>query len=134
MTSLFAATILPCSCQQISPVANGQRLCPGEEITLTCVTRRASTISWRSVDYISSFSSNVLSFPESDTPGRNRSFSEHPSTVATLTSNTMENGERVLTSELRITLRSDVPSFTVFCLRDLSFEANTTLRLLGMLI
>lgn len=131
---LFVVTIPSCLCQEISsPFVDGQALCPGTQITLTCVTRGATLISWRSIDYISRVTSSQLEFGDFDSEGTVQHSSVYNTTIARLTNKSTENGVLILVSELKITIRPEVASFSIFCLHDNTNENNITLRLLGML-
>ena len=131
--SLCTVTLPLCDCQEISDNPRiGQSLCPGDEVILTCTTRGSSLIGWRSLDYVSRVISNQLEFSEVNSQGAMRRSLVYNSTVATLTSNSVENGVRVLVSELRIIIRPDVTSSSVICVHDNTNENTITLQLLGM--
>ena len=124
---------VPCSCQEISALGIEESLCPGESIILTCETRGSSTIAWRSTDYIGDMS-DQLEFSRFSSTGVPNNSPVYNTTTAILTANREDNGVRVLISQLHITVRSDVSSTSVICVRDNEMEDIATLRLLSMLL
>ena len=104
--------------------AEGAFQCPGREFLVTCQTRGSLIISWRSAEYIGL---NPLEFSNNRIEGDEESAS---GTVATLTRNVIENGERILESQLRITVDSSVLSPTITCERDNGNSDSVTLRIL----
>lgn len=84
------------------------------------------------MDYIGG-TSTQLDFNEFGTEGDIKRSSVYSSTVATLTTNSMENMERILVSQLRITVRSDITPTSVVCIHNNGSMAEIVLNLLGML-
>ena len=123
---------VPCSCQEISALANQESLCPGDRIILTCETRGSPIIAWRSTDYVGGIN-DQLEFSQLSSVGSIRSSSVYD-TTATLTANREDNGVRVLISQLHITVRSDVLSTSAICVHDNGNEDMITLRSLSMLL
>lgn len=129
----FVVTISSSSCQVISSkLPDVESLCPETEIILTCLTRGSPLIIWRSMDYIGG--ANVIDFNELNTPGEEKRSSVYSSTVATLTNISMDNTERILISQLRITIRSDVASTSVICVHNNGSTDKIVLNLLGMIV
>jgi hypothetical protein len=108
-----------------SNVSKGDKLCPGEEITITCQTRDSDELRWR-------IRSDIQTTFFSHQPiGTTVSLAMNPNYSAILTNNTIEDGEPVLVSELRIKISPQIP---ISC----SDSANTStiailFQLLGML-
>lgn len=84
-----------------SVVPNQSQFCPREEVTITCVTRGSPTLNWRSNEYIEAVG-NSLTLASFNKPGHTVPSSVNMDTNATLVSKSIENGEQVLVSQLRI--------------------------------
>ena len=117
----------------ISPqLSELQNLCPGEEVIITCETRGSSVMAWISDEYIGSGS--LLQFLIIDNIGDWHTSSVNPNTIATLINNTVEDGELILESQLRIRAVSQFMNSSVTCI-DLASGGTQTiagLHVLGM--
>ena len=100
---IHLAAVFCVSCQELtSTLSEGNRTCPGEEVTFTCTTRGSSTLAlaWESNEYIGQ--GDLLQFTQLDRPGMSIASMINENVTATLTKNTDENGTPILESELRI--------------------------------
>ena len=112
-------------CQMITnKPAEDDFQCPGQVLVFTCETRGSIIITWRSVEYIGA---NRLQFSDGRVVGNEESAG---ATVANLTRNVVENGERVLESQLRITVGSTISSPSISCARDSGNADSVTLHVL----
>ena len=85
-----------------STISSTQRVCPGERITFTCVTRGSLITAWLSEEYIGAGGVRV-EFAAVDI---GESVQIDQDTVATLISAEVVNSTRILTSQLTITATS----------------------------
>jgi hypothetical protein len=86
-------------------------VCPGEKITFTCATN-GSVVAWISNEYIG-INGIQLEFSSRYPVGRNEtSMINHINTFANLT---MKEGDRVIESQLHITVSKDIPTANVTC-------------------
>ena len=98
------AAAVSVSCQELtSTLREGNRTCLGDEVTFICTLRGSLALAWRSPGYIAD--GNPLQFSTAsmldvDVPSM---INGRITATATLTRNTMDNGEQVLVSTLRIT-------------------------------
>lgn len=107
-------------------------LCPGEDITFTCVTRGSPIIAWQSDEYIGE-GGTQLEFATFNNQGDTDSSSVNPDTVATLTRNSNEDGVQVLESKLRVITSAEFPDASVTCVHVGTGIKNTTrFHVLGM--
>ena len=132
-TILTAFATLSSSQEVRHTLPDGQSPCPGEIITLTCVTRGSPILAWTSDQYIEQ-GGTQLEFATFNNEGETRSSPINTDTVATLTRKAMENGQQVLESQLRITMLPSFPTFSVSCIHIGSGNTNETTfqLLLGM--
>ena len=129
----FAVMVQPNCCQRISSsIRNGQLLCPGEEIVLTCEIRNELFFRWRNYDYIGG-QNGAIKFAFIDEIGTTHRSLDYNTTFANLTRNDfLVNESLVFESELHLTTRADVSSTSVICV---STKSSTfTLRLRGTII
>ena len=129
----FLSVIVPqCHCQRISSsIRSGQPVCPGDEIVLICKMSDSATLTWTNLDYIGQTDKD-LKFVHLNDEGHTLYGATYATTVAKLTRNILYNNIRVLESELRITIRSDVDSTSVGCVHFNGTIDSFTLRLLGI--
>ena len=116
-----------------STVPAGVRVCPGQEITFTCVTEDSPTIAWESFDYIDVGS--LLEFGAFNHPGDSRTSPINPDTVATLVGISInKHGEQVLASELRLIPIPQFPISSVSCVHGNGTKSTIVLSVQGELI
>lgn len=96
---------------------------PQQVINFTCVTRGSSVLAWSSDDYIGV--GVRLEFLSILSLGTTMQSFVNPGTVAILINVSMENGETVLESTLRITASSQFSSSSVSC-HNISGGINST--------
>jgi hypothetical protein len=115
-----------------STIFNGDVVCPGEIVTFTCVTRNSAIIGWNSIEYIGT--GLQLEFDEGGNRDEIHRGSIDSDTMATFINDTLENGIRVLVSELQINVSSISAFPSVTCVHVSNNERNTsTFRvLIGM--
>ena len=118
-----------------SSLSEGQRVCPGDAITFTCVTNGSAILAWNSDDYIGQ-GGVQLEFPSHRNPGRiERNPASPIGTQAVLISKEIEENETqgILESQLNIIVTSDYPNPTINCLHvDTGNQEATSFKLLGM--
>ena len=111
-----------------STVPAGNNVCPGEEITFTCMTEGSPTIAWESIDYIDIGSQ--IEFAVFNHPGDRRTSPINPDTVAILVGSSInQDGEQILISELRLRVLPQFPTFSVSCV-----HGNGTKNTIAMFI
>ena len=116
MSSVHAQTIS-------SNLQVGEIVCPDSEVIFTCETRNSAAIAWRGDFYVGvqlGFSAELSNVQERLTTP----FNEH--TVAILTKNDIESGERVLESTLRIVASASSPNASVTCVHTDSGNMNSS--------
>ena len=108
-------------------------LCPGDIVTFNCETRGSTILAWTSDEYIETGGTR-LAFGTFNSVGTEEISPLNPNTVATLISNTIEDGVPVLVSTLRIRALSQFLNSSVTCIHIGSGTTNTTMvQVLGML-
>ena len=125
--------VQPNRCQRISSsIRNGQLLCPGEEIVLTCEITNAPLFAWRNYDYIGGQYGRIA-FLFLDDIGTTRRSLDYNTTFANITRNDyFVNRSLVFEFELHLTTRADVKSTSVICL---NIKSSTfTVRLRGTIL
>lgn len=121
--------VLPSHCARISSsIENGQELCPGNEITLTCETSRSYYQTWMNSEYIGE---QDLMFTVFDDLGTTHHSTEHSTTVAELTYVNPLKYIYAMKSDLRITVGADIASTSVSCVGDNETMDSFSLRSLG---
>ena len=115
--------------QILSSNLTGEPLCPGDIATFTCETRGSYILVWSSDEYIGS-SGTQLEFLTIDIVGRVLVSPINPNTFATLISNTIEDGVRVLVSTLRIRALSQFLNSSVTC-TSLNTATTKSVQVLG---
>ena len=112
-----------------STVPTGHFVCPGQNITLTCVTRRSPVVSWRSNEYIGQNRTLMLA---SHNP---KEHSQQSGTIAVLTRMNSTTGSEVmqLESKLYLNVSPKFKKFTVSCLTADFRNTTATFYLLGKL-
>ena len=100
---LAAAVCVSCQQQGItSTLSEGNSTCPGDEVTFSCTFRGSLGLEWRSPGYIDNDNPLQLSTTSMlgvDVPSR---IDGKITANATLINNTLDNGDRILVSTLRI--------------------------------
>ena len=104
--TLILAAAVYVSCQQqgiTSTLREGNSTCPGEQVNFTCTLRGSLALAWISPGYIAD--DNPLQFSIASTLGVDvlSMINGRITATARLTTNSMDNGEQVLQSTLRIT-------------------------------
>ena len=108
-------------------ISAGEIVCPGKEVTFTCVARGSGIITWTSDEYIG----NPIDFNSRDMPGETRRSSVDSNTIATFIESNLEEGNTlVLVSTLQITVSSVSLTPSVTCIHNRS--ENFTFQVLGM--
>ena len=102
-----------------SSVPIGGHVCPGQEITFTCVTQGSPTIAWASSEYIDRGS--YIEFAVFNRPGDVGISPINPNTIATLVDNKIEDGAQILRSVLHIIASAKFSIFSISC-----FHGNGT--------
>ena len=102
----------------ISNPPTTQPICPGVTIEFTCITAESSILLWTSNEYIGVDSQ--FQFRTFDPIGTTRSNGD---TIANLTA---IDGE-ILTSTLRVVVRSTISSFTITCINSGLGTANVSM-------
>ena len=128
---VYLAAAACVSCQELtSTLSEGNSTCPGEEVTFTCTLTGSLGLGWISPGYINN--DNPLQFSTASTLGVDvpSMIDGRTTATATLTTNTMENGVRVLESTLRIT--ATVAS-TVICSGTIGDSASIEFSISGTL-
>ena len=117
-----------------SSLKDGQRACPGDRITFTCVTNGSASHVWKSDEYIGR-GGIQLEFAVYHNPGETRNNGVYPSTArATLIANVRNENSTggILESDLEITVVADYPTASIVCLDvDSGIPATTSFQLLG---
>ena len=117
-----------------SSLSEGQRACPGDQITFTCVTNGSASLAWISDNYIGQ-GGIQLEFASFDSPGKiARNRASPIGTQATLVSKEIEENETqgILESQLNVIVTSDYPSPTIKCFNvDTGSQESTNFQLLG---
>ena len=121
-----------------SSLRDGQRACPGDTITFTCVTNESASHAWISDEYIGQ-GGFQLEFASYHRPGKTISATGVSPTIAhaTLIANVIEDNSTVgiLESKLEVTVVSDYPIASIMCLHvDNGTSNTTTFQLLGKCI
>ena len=112
-----------------STVSDGEVVCPGEEVILTCMTRDSIILIWISDEYIG----DQIRFTTVNSLNETRRDSVYNSTIATFVNDTTEGGIRVLVSQLRIIISTNSLNPSVTCIDGSNNERNiTTFQVLGM--
>ena len=118
-----------------SSLPEGRGVCPGDEITFTCVTNRSASLAWSSDDYIGR-GGIQLEFASFDSPGKIARNRVSPiGTQASLISKEIKENETqgILESQLNVIVTSDYPNPTINCLNiDAGYKETTSFQLLGM--
>ena len=109
------------------------KVCSGEELTFTCVTRGSLILAWSSDEYIGGLGVQ-LEFTMSDTPGFLRASDDNPRTLATLISTVTDSTMRnIMVSTLRIIVSDNTSYPSVTCEHRTSGRKETlTFQYLGM--
>ena len=119
-----------------SPLSEGQRVCPRDQITFTCVTNGSASHAWSSDEYIGQGGAQ-LELASYHDPGRMaRNWASPIGTQAILVSKEIEENEiqGILESQLNIVVTSDYQITTINCLHvDTGSQETTRFQLLGML-
>ena len=90
-------------------------LCPDRNVSFTCEIRGPSpTIQWISHQYIDAGGSALDFNGLVDRVGATRS-QANSNSIATLITNTVENGTRILVSRLNITTSAEFPTASISC-------------------
>ena len=104
-----------------------QRVCPGDMIVFTCITRGSTIQDWNSTQYIQG--SGIIEFTVTDIPGFLRS---SDTTIATLISTSTD--DNIIVSTLRIRAESDMTHPSVTCTNRNNGRSKTlSFQYLGML-
>ena len=131
---LFEATSIFFQCAVISPALSqsltttqlydGRFACPGSEVIFTCETRGSVALAWSSDQYIGRGGEELTftALVDTDVGIMKRSGTVN-TTVATLINNTLDNGQRLLVSTLRIVVYD---SNTVTCRHTSDGNVNST--------
>ena len=98
----------------IGSIRNGQLLCPGQEIVLTCEITGSRNLTWKNSEYIGRVNDS-LQFSVLNNTGTSLRSSVHNTTFAVLTSKLLQNKVHQMVSELHIINRADVASTSVSC-------------------
>ena len=118
-----------------SSLSEGQRVCPGDAISFTCVTNGSASLAWSSDDYIGQ-GGVQLEFASYHDPGRiARNRASPIGTQAILVSKEIEENETqgILESQLNVMVISDYQIATIKCLHvDTGSQETTRFQLLGM--
>ena len=118
-----------------SSLSDGRGVCPGDEVTFTCVTNGSASLAWSSDDYIGR-GGIQLEFASYHDPGRiARNRASPIGTQATLISKEIEENETqgILESQLNVIVTADYQIATINCLHvDTATEESTRFQLLGM--
>ena len=113
-----------------STVSAEESVCPGEEVTFTCITRESAIITWMSTTYIG----DQIGFNTENMVNETHRSSIDSNTVATLVINTNENGTMVLESQLRIIMSSVSLNPSVTCIHGSNnIPVTFTIQVLGEL-
>ena len=119
-----------------SSLSEGQRVCPGDAISFTCVTNGSASLAWSSDDYIGQ-GGVQLEFASYHDPGRiARNRASPIGTQAILVSKEIEENETqgILESQLNIVVTSDYQITIINCLHvNTGSQETTRFQLLGML-
>ena len=108
-------------------VQSEDKVCPNDQIILTCVVRGSYPIlSWTSDHHITS--NQPIEFSPSSMVGIPKSDHNNPDTTATLTSKRSDGGIQILTSELTIMVSSGHRTFSVTC-RDSTDDTSRTVTM-----
>ena len=106
------------------------KVCSGEELIFTCVTKGSQILAWSSDEYIGSLGVQ-LEFTLSDTPGFLRASDDNPQTLATLIST--DSTMRIMVSTLRIIVSANMAYPSVTCEHRSSGRSQTlAFQYLGM--
>ena len=97
------------------PLETLRKLCPGDVVNITCVTRGSSVIAWSSDEYIEE-GGTQLAFATFNHVGDTQRSPITDSTLATLTSKVYEGTVPVLESRLHIIVSSTRSVSTVTCI------------------
>ena len=101
----YTVTLVP-SHPQIhgSSITNGQQLCPGQEIVLTCEVTRSLYLTWMNSEYIGGAGDSLRFSVINNTETTLLRSSVYNTTFAVLTSKLLQHGVYQIVSELHITL------------------------------
>ena len=133
---LFIITAITnvCVSQEITspPLDSLRKLCPGDVVNITCVTRTSSILAWTSDEYIEKGGTQLV-FATFNNVGDRKSSPINNNTFATLTAKFYEGTVPVLESQLHIIVSSTTTSSTVTCLH-ITYGTSTaiSIRALGM--
>lgn len=117
-----------------SSLRQGERACPGERITFTCVTNGSASHAWMSNEYIGR-GGIQLEFASFDSPGEiRRNTASQGGTLARLIAKVVEENETtgLLESQLDIVVISEFPNPIISCLYvDTGSSNAASFQLLG---
>jgi hypothetical protein len=103
------------SCQNVTITKSfeGNYVCPGEKVILTCITNGSVAVAWISDEYIDPETNGIqLEFGSTDPVGHTEMSTINPNTFAELT---RKEGNRVIESQLHITVSKDIPTANITC-------------------
>ena len=105
----------------ITSPANNSRLCPGKNVTITCITRGSLIIIWSSREY----TGHQLELASFNTVGYRINSTENSNTFANLTRKATEGGMQVLESQLHIIVSDVASTSSVTCINQASGNSST---------
>ena len=109
---LFLVIFIPGSCEvSLNSFLVGGTASFGDTVNFTCTTIGSNTLAWSSEEYIGQNGQQLSLSPLN--VGTTSSLNSYA--VATVTNTYLENGQRVLESNLTIIIQGNIPSASVAC-------------------